>query len=151
MPKKIKEITPKERDRRYKAALYYRHVNDDKREAKDTDTDTDIRITEGIEAENKVEAQPEAQVEARKGVDNITPPSQIGEGVNKVYDVAKDCQTVAPEIIQALIDISRNPGRHARAKLSAIKELLDRGYGKPRETIDTGVTVVWDIKSGKEG
>ena len=66
-PKKIKEISPKERDRRYKAALYYRHVNDDKREGKDTD----IRRTEGIEAENKVEAQPEA----RKGVDNITPPS----------------------------------------------------------------------------
>jgi len=39
------------------------------------------------------------------------------------------------ELVAVLLDIAHNTGAEARDRISATKELLDRGYGKPHQSI----------------
>ena len=62
----------------------------------------------------------------------------------KSFDLARVCQGFAPEAIQELAGLLRQK-KAPQVKVRAIQEMLDRGFGKPRETIDTGVVIKWDI------
>ncbi|MDO9573777.1 MAG: hypothetical protein Q7I94_02190, partial [Candidatus Contubernalis sp.] len=52
----------------------------------------------------------------------------------ELFNLKKECQGYAPEALDTLMEIIRDekPAGYA-AKLRAIREILDRGYGKPRE------------------
>ncbi|MFH0795772.1 MAG: hypothetical protein V2A65_01785 [Candidatus Omnitrophota bacterium] len=71
----------------------------------------------------------------------------IKEGRMPKADIVAQCKRWAPELIQQLYQIATIKNTKNRNKLHAIQELLDRAYGKPKETVDTGVTIVWDISS----
>jgi len=44
------------------------------------------------------------------------------------------------EAIDTLVEIMRNPKCQSRSRVSAASLLLDRGWGKARETLEHGVT-----------
>lgn len=44
------------------------------------------------------------------------------------------------QAIQTLVEVMNNPKAQSRSRVSAAQSLLDRGWGKPKETIDHGVT-----------
>jgi len=55
----------------------------------------------------------------------------------KVFDLKKECQKLAPEVIDELLSVARNwnlKGSNSD-KVSALRELLDRGFGKPSEKV----------------
>jgi hypothetical protein len=61
---------------------------------------------------------------------------------NKVLvDVKAAAQLHATDAIAALASIMRNGEMPPAARVSAAKELLDRGYGKAPQTIDQTTTV----------
>jgi hypothetical protein len=62
----------------------------------------------------------------------------------KILDLAKECQHLAPEAMIELAELLKHK-KAPQVQIRAIQEVFDRGFGKPRETIDTGVTVKWDI------
>ena len=67
----------------------------------------------------------------------------------KSFDLARECQGYAAEIIKELVGLLRQK-KAPQVKVRAIQELLDRGWGKPKETIETGIQVIWDIKTGRK-
>ena len=62
----------------------------------------------------------------------------------KTLDLARECQKLGPEAIKNLIKLLRYK-KAPQVQIKAIKEIFDRGYGKPKEQIDTGVQIIWDI------
>ena len=55
---------------------------------------------------------------------------------SKKFNLAEKCQEAAPDIIEKLKAIINMPGpRHSKVKMSAMRELLDRGFGKPSEKV----------------
>lgn len=61
-----------------------------------------------------------------------------------VIDLARSCQELAPSALLELTELLKHK-KAPQVQIRAIQEVFDRGFGKPRETIDTGVTIVWDI------
>ena len=53
------------------------------------------------------------------------------------FDFAKECKKESKALLAELKKIALNPSlRKPSVKLSAINQMLDRAYGKPRETVD---------------
>ena len=53
------------------------------------------------------------------------------------FDFAKECKKESKALLQELKKIALNPSlRKPSVKLAAINQMLDRAYGKPRETVD---------------
>jgi inosine/xanthosine triphosphate pyrophosphatase family protein len=50
------------------------------------------------------------------------------------------CRDYTIESIQMIVEIMRNPKAQSKSRFACAKELLDRGWGKPKETIDHGIT-----------
>jgi Family of unknown function (DUF5681) len=57
-------------------------------------------------------------------------------------DVQNAAREHATEAIETLARIMRNPKAPAAARISAASALLDRGYGKPLQTVDANNTNV---------
>jgi len=70
---------------------------------------------------------------------------------DKVFDLQAECRKSDPTSIATLQSIVNDPKIKPRAKIAAIKELLDRGHGRAKETIDSGTTIIWDIGRKKVG
>jgi hypothetical protein len=54
------------------------------------------------------------------------------------FDLRKVCRDCAPEVIAELLSVGRNwnwKGGNSD-KVAALREILDRGYGKPKENVD---------------
>lgn len=61
---------------------------------------------------------------------------------NKITaDVKAVAQEYGQEAVETLAQIMRGPDMPPAARVSAAKELLDRGYGKAPQTIDQNMTV----------
>ena len=74
------------------------------------------------------------------------PRIKMGTKRGKVQEITERCKAMSPRLIDELEKIATS-GKLYRlpTKLHAIEVLLDRAWGKPKETVDTGVTIVWDI------
>jgi hypothetical protein len=59
-----------------------------------------------------------------------------------VADVQNAAREHSSEAIETLAGIMRNPKAPAAARISAASALLDRGYGKPLQTVDANNTNV---------
>jgi hypothetical protein len=71
---------------------------------------------------------------------------KIGVGASK-FNLQKECQKVAPKMFKELIATINNPGRHhSPVKLNAIKEVLDRGFGRAKESVELSGDIVVDLK-----
>ena len=62
----------------------------------------------------------------------------------KLFDLRKECQRLSPQAVDELRGLLASKKAPA-VKMRAIQEVFDRGWGKPKETIDTGVQIIWDI------
>ena len=67
----------------------------------------------------------------------------------KSFDLARELQGYAPELVDELIGLVRQK-KAPQVKVRAIQEAFDRGFGKPNQSVDTGVTIIWDIKTGRK-
>jgi phage terminase small subunit len=91
--------------------------------------------------------------EAKSNPSMLESKEEIKQEINRLqeraeeqsFDLAKEFQAYAPELVNELIGLVRQK-KAPQVKVRAIQEAFDRGFGKPRETIDTGVTILWDIK-----
>jgi hypothetical protein len=55
---------------------------------------------------------------------------------NKIQSDLKELiQRHGPELIDGLLKLVRDPGTPPAAKVAATKELMDRGYGKPAQSV----------------
>jgi len=74
-----------------------------------------------------------------------------GRDLGEKFNLQRACRGVSEEVFGHLLEMLRQTTGRPRpqVKLIAARELLDRAYGKPKETIDSGVTIVWDIKPVK--
>lgn len=50
-------------------------------------------------------------------------------------------RSYAPDAIETLAEVALNPRTAAVARVTASNSLLDRGYGKPRETVDLNTKI----------
>ena len=64
-------------------------------------------------------------------------------------DVQNAAREHSTEAIETLARIMRNPKAPAAARIAAASALLDRGYGKPRQTVDANNTNVHYAVSDK--
>jgi Family of unknown function (DUF5681) len=55
-------------------------------------------------------------------------------------DVQKVARAHSADAIKTLSDVMNNPKTPAAARISAASALLDRGYGKPSQTVDANNT-----------
>ncbi len=53
------------------------------------------------------------------------------------FNLVESCRGAAPEVFKHLEAIVKTPGRMTKMKIIAMREILDRGYGKSKETIET--------------
>ena len=58
-----------------------------------------------------------------------------GQGNKIAGDIRTLCQRAGPEIVNELLRLVRC-GRHEMTRIAAAKELLDRGFGKAKQTIE---------------
>lgn len=63
----------------------------------------------------------------------------------KVFDLQTECRKFDPTNIATLQSIVTDSTTNPRGKIAAIKELLDRGHGKPKEAVEEKVTLIWDV------
>jgi hypothetical protein len=71
-------------------------------------------------------------------------PKVVGE----VTSLARECTV---ESVETLREIMRNKKAPAQARVAAANSLLDRGYGKPAQSLDVGLTrKVFDDMSDAE-
>lgn len=54
-------------------------------------------------------------------------------------DVRALAQQYTDEALSILVAIARDPNATEAARVSAARDILDRGHGKPRQTIDASV------------
>ena len=54
---------------------------------------------------------------------------------NQVFDLIKECQRLAPSAISELAELLKHK-KAPHVQIRAIREVLDRGFGKPKEQID---------------
>lgn len=60
--------------------------------------------------------------------------------VNKATaDIRARAQEYTDEALSILLSIARNEAASEAARVAAAKDILDRGHGKPRQTIDANV------------
>jgi len=55
-------------------------------------------------------------------------------------DIKAICQRAGPEIVAELLRLAKH-GRHEMTRIAAAKELLDRGFGKAKQTLEGEVLV----------
>jgi len=68
---------------------------------------------------------------------------------NKITaDVKEIAQGFGMEAMQGLIDIARDPKSPPAAKVAAIKEVLDRGYGKAKQHTELSGGVTYNVLTG---
>jgi phage terminase small subunit len=81
-----------------------------------------------------------SDLEAREQIGNEIGRLQL-RAEEKSFDLKKTCQNLAPEIIEELLIVAKgwNLKGSNSDKVSAARELLDRGFGKPTEKIDLEV------------
>ena len=66
---------------------------------------------------------------------------------NKVTkDLAKAARQYTQEALEALVDMVRDPDNPS-VRLGAAREILDRGHGKPRTTVDATVSAGTDAQA----
>jgi hypothetical protein len=61
------------------------------------------------------------------------PKGQVSEAKRQISEEAKEHGQAA---LNALLDVMANPEEPASARVSAANAILDRGYGKPQQTVD---------------
>lgn len=61
------------------------------------------------------------------------PKGKVNEAKRKLASMA---QEHAEEALQALVAIATNPEEQAGARVSAATAILDRGYGKPHQSME---------------
>jgi hypothetical protein len=82
---------------------------------------------------------------ARRATSTSFKPGQSGNpnGRPKVLaDVQNAAREHSSEAIETLAQIMRNPRAPATARIAAASALLDRGYGRPLQTVDANNTNV---------
>lgn len=68
---------------------------------------------------------------------------------NKVTaDVKELAQSYGAEAITALVEIVRDGEAPHAARVSAVKELLDRGYGKAKQAVEHSGAMVYNVVTG---
>ena len=73
-------------------------------------------------------------------------PGQSGNpgGRPKILaEVRELARTHTAEAIETLALIMRDPNQNARARVAAARELLDRGYGKPPQSLEVDARYQW--------
>ena len=87
----------------------------------------------------------EKNLKMRKGNKQARSTQGLVKG-GKKGDIERHCREIGPRVLAKLESIALSDSkRRLPTVVRACEMLLDRGYGKPRETVDTGVTIVWDI------
>lgn len=68
---------------------------------------------------------------------------------NKVTaDVKEIAQSYGEEAVKALVEIVRDGEAPHAARVSAVKELLDRGYGKAKQAVEHSGAMVYNVVTG---
>lgn len=68
---------------------------------------------------------------------------------NKVTaDVKEIAQAYGEEAVKALVEIVRDGEAPHAARVSAVKELLDRGYGKAKQAVEHSGAMVYNVVTG---
>lgn len=68
---------------------------------------------------------------------------------NKVTaDVKEIAQAYGEEAVKALVEIVRDGEAPHAARVSAVKELLDRGYGKAKQAVEHSGGMIYNIVTG---
>jgi hypothetical protein len=89
---------------------------------------------------------------ARRATSTSFKPGQSGNPNGRprvLADVQNTAREHSSEAIETLAGIMRNPKVPAAARISAACALLDRGYGKPLQTVDANNTNVHYAVSDK--
>lgn len=113
---------------------------------------SDIK-TQGMTKDKKnISAMPTKRTKSVILEGNIIKPAGKGdlqggikEGRRLQMDIIAQCKKWTPELLKELYQIATIKNVKSRNKLHAIQQLLDRGWGKPKETVDTGITVLIDV------
>jgi Family of unknown function (DUF5681) len=86
---------------------------------------------------------------ARRATSTSFKPGQSGNPKGRprvLADVQNAAREHSGEAIETLAQIMRNPKAPAAARTSAACALLDRGYGKPPQTVEaTNTSVIYTI------
>lgn len=68
---------------------------------------------------------------------------------NKITaDVKEIAQAYGEEAVKALVEIVRDGEAPHAARVSAVKELLDRGYGKAKQAVEHSGAMVYNVVTG---
>jgi hypothetical protein len=65
------------------------------------------------------------------------PRGKVSQAKRDLMEMAKDHGETA---LQVLVDIATNPASAEGARVSAANAILDRGYGRPTQTVDNKST-----------
>lgn len=60
-------------------------------------------------------------------------PGQVSKAKREIAEMAKDH---AAKALEVLVSVANNAKSPAPARVSAATAILDRGYGKPRQSVD---------------
>ncbi len=86
----------------------------------------------GKSCASEMEARPEVSEQIRTLLDK-----QAAE----VLDLREECRKLAPQAIRELAAVMRSE-KHLGSKLDAIRQILDRGYGKPKERAEVKIPTI---------
>ena len=68
---------------------------------------------------------------------------------NKVTaDIKEIAQSFGEEAIKSLVEIVRDGEAPHAARVSAVKELLDRGYGKAKQALEHSGGMIYNVVTG---
>lgn len=72
----------------------------------------------------------------------------VGRQNKLTADVKELAQSFGEEAIVALVDIARDGDAPPASRVAAIKELLDRGYGKAKQAVEHSGAMVYNVVTG---